>query len=1145
MARSHAQTGLTLPFDGSLTGTRGQTPSSTSGVTFSAGKVNQAAAFDSSDVLEYPSATNIDSQEGTLEFWYKPNWNPGTGRGYAFCVWGGGGGMVFVVDGGPNLRAIFNRWGAEVGVIANVSGWHAGEWHHIAFTWSSSQLLLRLYLDGALKDQWHLSAPLPSISGDPLRIGSEAGGSDADGLMDEVSISTRAKTSGEILDSYLRTVGITGLRFDPENLTLWKTWWRKPRLFAETPVGSVELPHDAYPLTSSDPSVGAIRSDNYILAANVGTCDISATFGGLTATMHLTVPTPALPEQDEPIDPVLSTPMAGHIWEMPVVIVRFIPTADGVHVDPDHIGPDGSWVTVEMARGWIDKFEIRTKNGLELRSRFRAHSRPEARPSLGYRVLKIITFYEPMPPYMDFQPDASSHQPDYDQILRRINAEHWVTEHNAKEFWIWGYHAGGIYPVESNMSSPTTGDISNSFRLNDLPVFDRTYTLYGYNFMRTQTEALHNHGHQIEAILSHVASRQDGVTDLFWVNFCGFVPGVGMGTGRGGTCHHPTNTNLDYDYLNEALVLSDCEDWTPDYSGQKKTVNMHRWRDLVFEWPGDPGFNDPSLWSTRAETQYLIYWWQNMPGWDNGIRYGASEEMTNWWKFTGDWDGSIARLAAEGGLHGPKQPSLSSLVVDPASGTPGASSSLAAVLLRRSNGSGVALKPVQFAIDGTAVGTDDTSASGQAVLPYIVGSLGAGAHEVQAQFAGDADLAAASGAATLTVSKAGTSVQTADCAGVVAEWLVLRAADLSRNTDNAVLAGQTITFKVDGSTVGTGVTDAGGDATLTWTVTDGPVTRTVRVEYAGDGSYNPCSAEAALVVDTNNTRTATKLYSVDRSAVGADPVALRGFLYRKSDSAGLSGKTLSFKIAGTEVGTAVTAVGGAATFTWVVTAGPASRQIMVVFGGDETFGPALATANLTVRTYDTKVLAPGRSGEIAESIVLKAYLYRVPGSSPVPGKRLDLAVDGTTIGSATTNTQGRALITWTVPDTLAPGSHVFAGVWPGDAGYRASSSTGTLMVDKGVSYLWLASRSIARGGSAYLRAYLRRLPDYAWLPGRTVQFTLDGVVLGTGVTDSSGMAPYLYTAPTGMATGAHPMEAEFAGDSKYLENGSAATLTVL
>ena len=61
-----------------------------------------------------------------------------------------------------------------------------------------------------------------------------------------------------------------------------------------------------------------------------------------------------------------------------------------------------------------------------------------------------------------------------------------------KEIWLWGYHNSEIAPAESNMSSPTTGDISNSLRFeDDLPIYDRTYVLYNYNYARPRPPRRH------------------------------------------------------------------------------------------------------------------------------------------------------------------------------------------------------------------------------------------------------------------------------------------------------------------------------------------------------------------------------------------------------------------------------------------------------------------------------------------------------------------------------------------------------------------------------------------------------------------------------------------------------------------------------
>jgi hypothetical protein len=234
-----------------------------------------------------------------------------------------------------------------------------------------------------------------------------------------------------------------------------------------------------------------------------------------------------------------------------------------------------------------------------------------------------------------------------------------VNDLGAKEIWFWSSSLDASYPSynpaihrpedfrgswESNMSSPTTGDISNSNRDNsDLPVYDHTYTLYGYNFRRSQAEALHNHGHQDEAIFGHAAFLQDGNSDLFWKVFVGQNSSGNFVTGRCGWTHMPPNTTNHYDYENTTLVSSDIADWAPA-GGAMQLVNVNTWGNRTFAWPDGNG-----SFPQRRETQWYIHWRQSVPGYANLVRLGA-EYMTNWWAFKADWDSSIE---AGMGLHSP------------------------------------------------------------------------------------------------------------------------------------------------------------------------------------------------------------------------------------------------------------------------------------------------------------------------------------------------------------------------------------------------------------------------------------------------------------------------------------------------------------
>lgn len=125
---------------------------------------------------------------------------------------------------------------------------------------------------------------------------------------------------------------------------------------------------------------------------------------------------------------------------------------------------------------------------------------------------------------------------------------------------------------------------------------------------------------------------QDGNADLFWNEFTGRND-QGAVTGRCGNAHMPPNTTTDYDYQNFTVVLSDCEDWQPG-GGQQKEVSALTWQNLIYDWPDD------NFIPQKTESQYYIYWMQNMPGFDNQIPY-VEEQMANWWYFTADWDSAI------------------------------------------------------------------------------------------------------------------------------------------------------------------------------------------------------------------------------------------------------------------------------------------------------------------------------------------------------------------------------------------------------------------------------------------------------------------------------------------------------------------------
>lgn len=304
-------------------------------------------------------------------------------------------------------------------------------------------------------------------------------------------------------------------------------------------------------------------------------------------------------------------------WQIPVLVVRYFP----VKGDLIDIRVTGDWgAPLAETRKKTEQLTEELIAALEQGSRYHGYKNPKARPSLRYQIVELIELLKPMP----VLPRAGQKVPltDYNKIMAEIDVSRWVRRHGVKEVWIWGYHGDVLGLWESNMAGPW-GDISNSNRdPHDLPVFDRTYTVYHYNYQRGASEAVEDHMHQIEAVLNFVDGRDRTPPErwgelLFWGKFVGSDASGKIVRPGCGWSHYPPNAQRDYDWANKRLVETDIEDWRPDGSGKRQPINCDRWQADSLKW--------------------FVYWMQNLPGADSGLAY-QGKPLENWWVFIGDFD---------------------------------------------------------------------------------------------------------------------------------------------------------------------------------------------------------------------------------------------------------------------------------------------------------------------------------------------------------------------------------------------------------------------------------------------------------------------------------------------------------------------------
>jgi len=291
-------------------------------------------------------------------------------------------------------------------------------------------------------------------------------------------------------------------------------------------------------------------------------------------------------------------------WTVPILEIRYFPvTADGTKIDINVTSNVGA--PLETIRKKCDRMTREAMAALEEGSRFRAYNNAAAKASIKFEVLATKEYLEPLP-----RNEKKPKFPDYTKILEREDIRRWVEEKGVKEVWIWGYHSKDLAPWESNMASQF-GDISNSDRdPKDLPILKRTYTVYHYNYERDTSEAVHNHIHQIEAVMRHHGRE-------LWGIFEGK-----KGAWRAGNCHFPPNAEHDYDWANKRFVDSDIEDWRPEGFGKMKRINCDTWDGDGLKW--------------------FVYWMRSIPGADNGLTY-KGRPLTHWWVYMGDYDLAVGK----------------------------------------------------------------------------------------------------------------------------------------------------------------------------------------------------------------------------------------------------------------------------------------------------------------------------------------------------------------------------------------------------------------------------------------------------------------------------------------------------------------------
>ncbi len=318
------------------------------------------------------------------------------------------------------------------------------------------------------------------------------------------------------------------------------------------------------------------------------------------------------PKIQPQVKAAVAPPNTDTLYTMPVLVLSYFPTKDGVNVDPDEVGFSA---TIDFLRKRIANNINKSIYVLEEGSKYHGYKNSSALSSLDYSIFEEKEFFEYLPRGLEvpWKSGQGIYRPDYMKMLNAVNVCDYIDNKGVKDVWIMGYHYNDIEPTETNMSGPW-GDYSNSERSDDLPHCAKTYVVYNFNY-NGDGDISHIYGHHMEAVHGAIDP------DIYWGKFVG--PWTNYNTtgntitdfNRCGWTHNPPNVGIGKEYItwDTRYVWTDCEDWLPDGSGEKVYTNCERWG--------------------CSESSWQVYRFQNMPGRNNG-----NPIFSNWWDFIGDFD---------------------------------------------------------------------------------------------------------------------------------------------------------------------------------------------------------------------------------------------------------------------------------------------------------------------------------------------------------------------------------------------------------------------------------------------------------------------------------------------------------------------------
>ena len=351
----------------------------------------------------------------------------------------------------------------------------------------------------------------------------------------------------------------------------------------------------------------------------------------------------------------------------------------------------------------------------------------------------------------------------------------------------------------------------------------------------------------------------------------------------------------------------------------------------------------------------------------------------------------------------------------------------------------------------------------------------------------------------------------------------------------------TVQLFLDSVPAGSGTLDAMGKATISVAGQTRGI-KTISFTYNGDAAYRTASISNAITILTATSHVITV---APNPAITSQPVTFRTTVI--SASGATPAGTVTFLVNEIPFGAPVSldASGNAAlSIPGGFPAGSYSVSSTYSSDADATFGFSASSNFVTLVVAD-----PLATTTIANPVPNPAFPFQpltlfanLASSSAVPsGSTVSFTINGVNSGSASTDAFGNASLP--VPAGLAVGTYSVVASFAGSSGFLASSSAPvSLVVNRSPTATTTSFAPANPTANAPITLSANVTATFG-TPTGSVDFIVDGSLVGSGTLDASGNATFALLA--GLAPGPHNLNATYTGAASFATSASSGQAVIV